>query len=133
MAQQPTGPDESAQHEAAQHESTQHESTKHEAAQQQLLQQEAMVLSALAEPHRHSVLHLLERQQLSQSDLVRELGISQPLVSHHLKVLREAQLIEAVSGGRTRLYRLRSQPLAAVGRRLTAMAERASTTTAMPG
>ena len=85
------------------------------------------VLSALAEPHRQQVLALLERQELSQGDLVRALGISQPLVSHHLKVLREAELIETAVQGRRRIYRLRAQTLAVVGRRLTTMAERALT------
>ena len=85
------------------------------------------VLSALAEPHRQQVLHLLEQRELSQSDLVQALGISQPLVSHHLKVLREAELIETAVQGRRRMYRLRAQTLATVGRRLTSMAERAET------
>ena len=85
------------------------------------------VLSALAEPHRQQVLHLLAGQELSQGDLVAALGISQPLVSHHLKVLREAELIETAVQGRRRMYRLRAQTLATVGRRLTSMAERART------
>ena len=83
------------------------------------------VLSALAEPHRQTVLRLLEKRPLSQSDLVRELWISQPLVSHHLKVLRAADLVELVTQERRRVYRLRVHNLAAVGRQLTAMAERA--------
>lgn len=83
------------------------------------------VLSALAEPHRQQVLQLLVREELSQGDLVRALGISQPLVSHHLKVLREAELIETAVQGRRRIYRLRVQTLAMVGRGLTTMAERA--------
>ena len=90
------------------------------------------VLSALAEPHRQQVLHLLEQQELSQSDLVAALGISQPLVSHHLKVLREAELVETAVQGRRRIYRLRAQTLATVGRRLTSMAERARTAPEQP-
>lgn len=90
------------------------------------------LLNALAEPHRQTVLRLLERHQLSQRELVLELGISQPLVSHHLKVLREAGLVESTICGRTRVYRLRAQTLSAIARRLTVMAERARVMAELP-
>ena len=44
-------------------------------------------------------------------DLVEELGVSQPLVSKHLRVLREAGLVSARVDGQRRLYRLRTEPL----------------------
>jgi ArsR family transcriptional regulator, arsenate/arsenite/antimonite-responsive transcriptional repressor len=49
--------------------------------------------AALADPVRGRIVELLEREELCVCHLVDELGIAQPLVSHHLKVLREAGLV----------------------------------------
>jgi ArsR family transcriptional regulator, arsenate/arsenite/antimonite-responsive transcriptional repressor len=90
------------------------------------------LLAALAEPHRQRIVRLLERKQLAQRDLMTVLDISQPLVSHHIKVLREAGLIESTICERITVYRLRSDMLDALGDRLTTMAERARRTGAKP-
>ncbi len=68
--------------------------------------------AALAEPHRRDILDLLRAGERSVSDLVERLDLSQPGVSKHLKVLREAGLVAARPSGKRRLYGLRAQPLA---------------------
>ncbi len=70
--------------------------------------------AALAEPHRRQILDLLRGEERSVGDLVERLTLSQPGVSKHLKVLREAGLVAVRSHGKQRLYALRSQPLAEV-------------------
>jgi len=69
------------------------------------------VLEVLAEPHRRRILDVLRRGELPVGALVDELGSSQPLVSKHLRVLREAGLVEARVDRQRRLYRLRPEPL----------------------
>jgi DNA-binding transcriptional ArsR family regulator len=70
--------------------------------------------TALAEPHRRQILDLLRDRERSVSDLVARLKLSQPGVSKHLRVLREAGLVEVRPEGRRRWYALRPQPLAEV-------------------
>jgi len=70
--------------------------------------------AALAEPNRRQILDLLRVGERSVGDLVDRLTLSQPGVSKHLKVLREAGLVDVRSHGKQRLYALRSQPLAEV-------------------
>ena len=70
--------------------------------------------TALAEPHRRQILDLLRAGERSVGDLVSSLRISQPGVSKHLRVLREAGLVEVRPEGRRRWYGLRPQPLAEV-------------------
>ena len=70
--------------------------------------------AALAEPHRRQILDLLRAGERPAGDLVDRLDLSQPGVSKHLKVLREAGLVAVRSHGRQRLYALRPQPLAEV-------------------
>jgi DNA-binding transcriptional ArsR family regulator len=72
--------------------------------------------SALAEPSRRRILDLLRGGERSVNDLVVRIELSQPGVSKHLKVLREAGLVEVRPEGRQRWYRLRAQPLAEVDR-----------------
>jgi DNA-binding transcriptional ArsR family regulator len=69
------------------------------------------VLEVLAEPHRRRILDALRGGELPVGALVEELGSSQPLVSKHLRVLREAGLVEVRVDGQRRLYRLRPEPL----------------------
>jgi DNA-binding transcriptional ArsR family regulator len=71
---------------------------------------------ALAEPSRRQILDLLRARERSVGDLVARLRLSQPGVSKHLKVLREAGLVEVRPEGRQRWYRLRAEPLAEVDR-----------------
>jgi DNA-binding transcriptional ArsR family regulator len=68
----------------------------------------------LAEPTRRRILDLLRDQERPVNDLVRRLGITQPGVSKHLKVLREAGLVEVRQDAQRRLYRVRAEPLAEV-------------------
>lgn len=70
--------------------------------------------AALAEPNRRQILDLLRVGERSVGDIVDRLTLSQPGVSKHLKVLREAGLVDVRSQGKQRLYALRSQPLAEV-------------------
>jgi DNA-binding transcriptional ArsR family regulator len=65
----------------------------------------------LAEPHRRHILDLLRDGERSVNELVLGLGLSQPGVSKHLRVLREAGLVRVRIDGQRRLYALRPQPL----------------------
>ena len=86
------------------------------------------VLHALAEPRRTQLLRLLTDQQLCTRDLVTATGMAQPLVSHHLRVLRQAQLVESTVCANLRVYRVRVATLRVLGARLEEMATRASVT-----
>ncbi|HEV7885236.1 MAG TPA: metalloregulator ArsR/SmtB family transcription factor, partial [Solirubrobacteraceae bacterium] len=70
--------------------------------------------SALAEPSRRQILDLLRDGERSVGELVTHLHLSQPGVSKHLKVLREAGLVAVRPDGKRRWYGLRAQPLAEV-------------------
>jgi DNA-binding transcriptional ArsR family regulator len=70
--------------------------------------------SALAEPSRRQILDLLRGGERSVGELVARVGLSQPGVSKHLKVLREAGLVEVRPDGKRRWYGLRAEPLAEV-------------------
>lgn len=69
---------------------------------------------ALAEPHRRQILDALREGEQSVNELVERVKLSQPGVSKHLRVLREAGLVEVRPEGRRRWYGLRPQPLAEV-------------------
>jgi DNA-binding transcriptional ArsR family regulator len=69
---------------------------------------------ALAEPHRRQILDLLRDGERPAGDLVAQLALSQPGVSKHLKVLREAGLVTVRADGKRRVYALRAEPLAEV-------------------
>jgi DNA-binding transcriptional ArsR family regulator len=68
-------------------------------------------LAAIAEPHRRAILGLLVAEEHSVGEIERALGLPQPSVSKHLRVLREAGLVEARVEAQRRLYRLRPEPL----------------------
>ena len=70
--------------------------------------------AALAEPHRRQILDLLRGGEQPAGELVKQLDLSQPGVSKHLKVLREACLVAVRADGKRRLYALRPEPLAEV-------------------
>lgn len=70
--------------------------------------------AALAEPHRREILDLLRDGERSVNELVERLTLSQPGVSKHLKVLREAGLVAVRVDGKRRLYALSPAPLAEV-------------------
>jgi DNA-binding transcriptional ArsR family regulator len=69
------------------------------------------VLEAIAEPTRLRILDAVRDGERSVSDLVDEVGMSQPGVSRHLKVLRDAGLVDVRRDAQRRLYRLRPEPL----------------------
>ena len=66
----------------------------------------ADAFNAVAEPRRRQILDLLAGGELPVNDVVRELGLAQPQVSKHLRVLREVGAVEVREDGRRRLYRL---------------------------
>ena len=72
------------------------------------------MFEVLAEPRRRRILDLLREQEQAVGDLVSALGISQPGVSKHLKLLREAGLVSVRPDGQRRLYRLEPDELAAL-------------------
>lgn len=74
------------------------------------------VYRAISDPTRRQMLDLLRTGERSASELGAPFRISQPAVSQHLKVLREAGLVAERRDGRARRYRLRPEPLAEVGR-----------------
>jgi DNA-binding transcriptional ArsR family regulator len=69
---------------------------------------------AIAEPTRRRILDLLRERPRSVGELVDLLGISQPGVSKHLRVLREAGLVRVRRDAQRRWYELRPEPLAEV-------------------
>jgi DNA-binding transcriptional ArsR family regulator len=72
------------------------------------------VFEILAEPNRRRVLDLLRGGEQTVGELVDALEMSQPAVSKHLRVLRDAGLVEARVDAQRRIYRLRPEPLAEV-------------------
>lgn len=73
-------------------------------------------------------MRLLERRHRSQRGLSNELQMSQPLLSHHLKVLREASLIDTSVCDRIKVYQLRPETLKLLAERLAVMARAAEET-----
>ena len=69
---------------------------------------------ALAEPHRRRILDLLREEERPVGELVALLALSQPSVSKHLRVLRDAGLVEVRTDAQRRLYRVQPAPLAEV-------------------
>ena len=68
----------------------------------------------LAEPSRRTILDVLRDGERPVGDLVEHLRLSQPAVSKHLRVLREAGLVEVRTDAQRRLYRIRPEPLAEI-------------------
>jgi DNA-binding transcriptional ArsR family regulator len=74
----------------------------------------ATTFEVLAEPTRRHILDLLRERERSVGELVSRLTISQPGVSKHLRVLREAGLVEVRTDAQRRWYGLRAEPLSEV-------------------
>src|SRR2546429_9947630 len=66
--------------------------------------------TALADPNREHIVELLRDGPLTVGELTRRLGIRQPQVSKHLKVLSEAAIVEVQPQANRRIYRLRREP-----------------------
>src|SRR4029079_19437280 len=69
------------------------------------------VFEIIAEPNRRAILSLLASSEQSVGEIERQLGMPQPTVSKHLRVLREAGVVEAPVDAQRRVYRLRPEPL----------------------
>ena len=69
------------------------------------------VFEVLAEPRRRQILDLLRQQEQPVGDLVDALGVAQPNVSKHLRVLRDAGLVTSRIDGQRRVYRVNAEPL----------------------
>jgi DNA-binding transcriptional ArsR family regulator len=69
------------------------------------------VFEIIAEPNRRAILSLLVSSQQSVGEIERQLGMPQPTVSKHLRVLREAGFVESTVDAQRRLYRLKPEPL----------------------
>jgi DNA-binding transcriptional ArsR family regulator len=67
--------------------------------------------SIVAEPNRRAILSLLLSSERSVGEIERELHLSQPSVSKHLRVLRDAGFVESRVEAQRRLYRLKPEPL----------------------
>jgi DNA-binding transcriptional ArsR family regulator len=70
-----------------------------------------MSFEVLAEPNRRRILDLLRTGERPVGDLVADLGLSQPAVSKHLRVLRNADLVRVRTDAQRRLYSVSPQPL----------------------
>ena len=69
------------------------------------------VFEIIAEPNRRAILSLLVSSQQSVGEIERQLRMTQPTVSKHLRVLREAGFVESTVDAQRRLYRLKPEPL----------------------
>jgi DNA-binding transcriptional ArsR family regulator len=74
----------------------------------------ASTFEVLAEPRRREILDLLRGGERLVGDLVERLAMAQPAVSKHLRVLREAGLVDVRQDAQRRWYRLRPEPLAEI-------------------
>lgn len=74
----------------------------------------ATTFELVAEPTRRRILDLVRDRERSVGDLVERLGLSQPGVSKHLRVLREAGLVDVRHDAQRRLYRIRPEPLSEI-------------------
>jgi DNA-binding transcriptional ArsR family regulator len=73
-----------------------------------------VAFEVLAEPNRRRILDRLRGHEHPVGELVELLGLSQPAVSKHLRVLREAGFVDVRADAQRRLYRLRPEPLQAL-------------------
>lgn len=69
------------------------------------------VFEIIAEPNRRAILNLLVSSEQSVGEIERQLGMQQPTISKHLRVLREAGIVESTVDAQRRVYRLKPEPL----------------------
>ena len=77
---------------------------------------DSALFEILAEPNRRRVLDLLRQQEHTVNELVDALDMTQPAVSKHLRILRDAGLVESRVDAQRRIYTLRAEPLADLDR-----------------
>jgi DNA-binding transcriptional ArsR family regulator len=82
---------------------------------------EDAVFDALADGHRREILLMLRSGDHAVNQIARELPISRPAVSRHLRLLKEAGLVEEETAGTRRLYRIRQEGVEAVRKYLEAV------------
>jgi ArsR family transcriptional regulator len=87
-----------------------------------------VLLPVVTEPMRWRILHLLAAEELCSTHLQEMLGAKQTLVSHHMKVLREAGLVDTAPCGRFTYFRLRPGSLDSLGSAMQNLADAAHTT-----
>lgn len=74
----------------------------------------AEIWTALVDPHRRDVLDILRVRECSVSELVDQLGLTQPTTSKHLRVLRDAGLVRSRTDAQRRVYTIDPRPMAAL-------------------
>ncbi len=74
----------------------------------------AEFFAAVGDPNRLRILHVVLQQEMCTSDLAVTLGIGEPLVSQHLRVLRDLELVESRRAGRVVYYSARSRDVGKV-------------------
>jgi DNA-binding transcriptional ArsR family regulator len=79
-------------------------------------QETTLSFEVLAEPNRRTILDLLRVRELPVGELVSRLSLTQPAVSKHLRILREAGMVEVRADARRRLYRVRAEGLRGLDR-----------------
>jgi DNA-binding transcriptional ArsR family regulator len=77
------------------------------------------VFEIVAEPSRRRILDLLAEAERPVGELVDKLALSQPAVSKHLRILRQAGLVQVRGDAQRRLYRVHPEPLQAIDAWLT--------------
>jgi DNA-binding transcriptional ArsR family regulator len=70
----------------------------------------AATLQALGDPSRHAIVELLRNGERPVGELVESLSLSQPAVSKHLRVLKDAGIVQARVDAQRRVYRIRPEP-----------------------
>ncbi|SDS21993.1 ArsR/SmtB family transcription factor [Microlunatus soli] len=70
------------------------------------------VFTAIAEPHRRAILDQLRAGPASVGELVDRMGLPQPTVSKHLRVLRDHRIVSCRTAAQSRIYQLNTEPLA---------------------
>jgi|SRR5688500_9208767 DNA-binding transcriptional ArsR family regulator len=88
-----------------------------------MLTRMATTFEVVAEPSRRRILQALQRGERPVGDLVDELGLAQPAVSKHLRVLRDAGLVAVRQDAQRRVYRLVPEPLVEIDDWLTPFRE----------
>jgi ArsR family transcriptional regulator len=88
---------------------------------------DADLIRVLADPLRLRIVTLLARETLCTTHLVEETGAKQTNLSNHLRVLREAGVVETEPCGRFTYYKLRADVIAQLAGQLTGLAEQART------
>jgi ArsR family transcriptional regulator, arsenate/arsenite/antimonite-responsive transcriptional repressor len=89
---------------------------------------EPYLLKVLAEPMRWRIVELLAAEELCVCHLAEDLGVAQPLVSHHLKALRDAELVTSERWRYWTYYRLNNSKLLHLADRLGSLATNVQTT-----